>query len=181
MRIFGGWFSSKEEKKRSEVMTRERRTPPPKKQATIIEEEAKLFWTERLFSAKSRQHWWQKRGEKSHLFAWTIQSGSDRLSVRRVAITKKHPHIHIRYAQYTILSISVKKSLKSITLQNVMISTTLQSMINTKLSKQRFGHCYENGLIKTIQTKPHNLYVSVKLTSLYCGLRISILVYPNPE
>ena len=96
-------------RKRSEVnaMTRERRTPlPPKKQATIIEEEAKLFWTERLFSAKSRQHWWQKRGEKSHLFAWTIQSGSDRLSVRRVAITKKHPHIHIRYAQYSTFKLS---------------------------------------------------------------------------
>ena len=51
-------------------------------------------------------------------------------------------------------------------------------MMNIKLSKQRFRHCYENGLIKTIQTIPHNLYVSVKLTSLYCGLRL-ILVYPN--
>ena len=36
-----------------------------------------------------------------------------------------------------------------------------------------------NGLIKMIQTIPHNLYVSVKLTSFYCGLRL-ILVYPNP-
>ena len=27
---------------------------------------------------------------------------------------------------------------------------------------------------------PHNLFVSVKLTSLYCGLRF-ILVYPNPQ
>ena len=58
--------------------------------------------------------------------------------------------------------------------------TTLQSVINTKLSKQRFRHCHENGLIKMIQTIPHNLYVSVKLTSLYCGLRL-ILVYPNPQ
>ena len=58
--------------------------------------------------------------------------------------------------------------------------TTLQSMMNTKLSKQRFGHCYKSGLIKTIQTIPHNLYVSVKLTSLYCGLRL-ILVYPYPQ
>ena len=53
-------------------------------------------------------------------------------------------------------------------------------MMNTKLSQQRFWDCYENGLIKTIQTIPHNLYVSVKLTSLYCGLRL-ILVYPNPQ
>ena len=52
-------------------------------------------------------------------------------------------------------------------------------MMNAKLSKQRFQHCYENRLINTIQTIPHNLYVSVKLTSLYCGLR-PILVYPNP-
>ena len=58
--------------------------------------------------------------------------------------------------------------------------TTLQSMMNAKLSKHRFWHCHENGLIKTIQTIPHNLYVSVKLTSPYCGLRL-ILVYPNPQ
>ena len=53
-------------------------------------------------------------------------------------------------------------------------------MMNVKLSQQRFRHCYENRLIKTFQTIPHNIYVSVKLTSLYCGLGI-ILVYPNPQ
>ena len=42
--------------------------------------------------------------------------------------------------------------------------TTLQSKMNAKLSKQRFWHRYENGLIKTIQMIPHNLYVSVKFT-----------------
>ena len=52
--------------------------------------------------------------------------------------------------------------------------------MNAKLSKHKFWHCHENGLIKTIQTIPDNLCVSVKLTSLYCGLRI-ILVYPNPQ
>ena len=46
-------------------------------------------------------------------------------------------------------------------------ATTLQSIMNAKLSKQRFWHCHENGLIKTIQTTPHNLDVTVKLTSLY--------------
>ena len=56
--------------------------------------------------------------------------------------------------------------------------TTLQSMVNAKLSKQRFRHLCENGLIKTIQTIHHNLYMSVKLTSLYCGLRLN-LVYSN--
>ena len=60
------------------------------------------------------------------------------------------------------------------------MATTLQPVMNAKLSKQRFWHCYESGLIKTIQMIPHNLYVSVKLTSLYCGLRL-ILVYPNPQ
>ena len=35
-------------------------------------------------------------------------------------------------------------------------NTTLQSKMNAKLSKQRFWHCYENGL-KTIQMIPHNL------------------------
>ena len=53
-------------------------------------------------------------------------------------------------------------------------------MMNTKFSQQRFGHCYENGPIVMIQTIPHILYVSVKLTSLYCGLSL-ILVYPNPQ
>ena len=52
--------------------------------------------------------------------------------------------------------------------------------MNAKLSKHRFWHCHENGLIKTFQTIPLNPYVSFKLTSLYCGLRI-ILVYPNPQ
>ena len=47
------------------------------------------------------------------------------------------------------------------------------------LSQHGFWHCYENRLIKTFQRIPHNLYVSLKLTSLYCGLRL-ILVYPNP-
>ena len=58
--------------------------------------------------------------------------------------------------------------------------TTLQSMMNAKLSLHGFWHCHKNGLIKTIQTIPHNLYVSFKLTFLYCGLRL-ILVYPNPQ
>ena len=52
--------------------------------------------------------------------------------------------------------------------------------MNTQLSLHTFWPCHENRLIKTIQMKPHNLYVSVKLTSQYCGLRI-ILVYPNPQ
>ena len=34
---------------------------------------------------------------------------------------------------------------------------TLQYVMNVKLSKHRFWHCHENGLIETIQTVPHNL------------------------
>ena len=49
--------------------------------------------------------------------------------------------------------------------------------MNAKVSQHKFRHCHENGLVKTIQRIPHNLYV--KLTSIYCGLRI-IMVYPNP-
>ena len=62
----------------------------------------------------------------------------------------------------------------------LMEPTTLQSIMNAKLSKHRFWHCHENRLIKTIQTIPHNLYVSVKSASLYWGLRL-ILVYPDPQ
>ena len=35
--------------------------------------------------------------------------------------------------------------------------TTLRSIMNAKLSKQKFWHCYENGIIKTIQTIPNYL------------------------
>ena len=49
----------------------------------------------------------------------------------------------------------------------LLLRTTLQYIMNAKLSNQRFWHFYENGLIKTNQTIPHNLYVSVKSTSLY--------------
>ena len=59
------------------------------------------------------------------------------------------------------------------------ISTTLQSLMNTKLIPHRFWPCHENRLVKTVQTIPHNLYVSFQSASLYCGLRI-ILVYLNP-
>ena len=38
-----------------------------------------------------------------------------------------------------------------------------------------FWACHENGLIKTSQAIPHNLYGSFKLTSLYCGLRIILV------
>ena len=58
----------------------------------------------------------------------------------------------------------------------LQVDTTLQSIF----SQHRDWHCHENRLIKTIQTIPHNIYVSVKLISLYCGLRL-ILVYPNPQ
>ena len=37
-------------------------------------------------------------------------------------------------------------------------NTTLQSMMNAKLSLHGFWHCHENRLIKMIQTIPHNLY-----------------------
>ena len=53
-------------------------------------------------------------------------------------------------------------------------------MMNGKLSLHGFWHCHENVLIKTIQTMPHKLYVSFKLDSLYCGLRL-ILVHTNPS
>ena len=48
-------------------------------------------------------------------------------------------------------------------------------MMNSKLSKQRFWPFHENGFIKTIQSIPHNLYVRVKLTFLYSGLRLILL------
>ena len=64
--------------------------------------------------------------------------------------------------------------------RNSLLRTTLQSMMNAKLSLHGFWHCHEKGLIRTIQLIPHNLYVSFKLAFLYCGLTI-ILVYPNPQ
>ena len=45
-------------------------------------------------------------------------------------------------------------------------STTLQSAMNAKLTQQRFWRCHENGIIKTIQTIPYSIWVSVKSASL---------------
>ena len=55
-------------------------------------------------------------------------------------------------------------------------------MMNVKLSKQRFQHCYENRLIKTIQTisTPQPICECQVDVSLYCGLRL-ILVYRIPQ
>ena len=69
--------------------------------------------------------------------------------------------------------------LKACIYSSQMFITPLQSIMNANLSQHKFRHCHENGLIKTIQMIPPNLYVSFKLASLYCGLRL-ILVYPNP-
>ena len=53
--------------------------------------------------------------------------------------------------------------------------------MNTKLNPHRFWHCDENGLIKTIQMIPHNQDLSLKLTSLYCGLRIRSEKLASPK
>ena len=57
---------------------------------------------------------------------------------------------------------------------------TLQSMMYAKLGHHRFWPCHENGLFKTIQTKPHNLFSWFKLAPTYYGLKL-IKVYSNPQ
>ena len=57
--------------------------------------------------------------------------------------------------------------------------TTLTSMMNDQLNQQRIWAWHEKRLNKKISMIPHNLHVSFKSASLYCGLRL-ILVYPNP-
>ena len=49
-----------------------------------------------------------------------------------------------------------------------LLYTTFHSMMNAKLSKHGSGTVVTTGLIKTIQTAPHKLFVSSKLASLYC-------------
>ena len=65
---------------------------------------------------------------------------------------------------------NIDRIIEAILLGKELNPPTLQSIINVKLSKHGFWHCQENRLIKTIQTIPHNLYVSVKSASLYWGL-----------
>jgi len=73
----------------------------------------------------------------------------------------------------------VLKNLRKL-IPQCILTTTLHSILNAKLSLHGFWHNLENWLIKTIQTIPHNTtYVSFKLASIYCWLRL-ILVYPNP-
>ena len=59
-------------------------------------------------------------------------------------------------------SVQCRISAPSLVTKACKLLTTLQSMMNAKLSRQWFWHCHENRLIKAIQTIPHNLYVSVK-------------------
>ena len=56
-----------------------------------------------------------------------------------------------------MISPVMTRRLKQIESLKIYEVTTLQSIMNAKLSKQKFWHCYENGLSKTIQTIPHNL------------------------
>ena len=65
-----------------------------------------------------------------------------------------------------------KKNIGSSFILFLKTITTLQSIMNAKLSQQRFWHCYENGLINTIQTIPHIIYMSCKLASHYGWLRL---------
>ena len=52
------------------------------------------------------------------------------------------------------------------------LTTTFQSIMNAKLSQQRFWPCHENRLIKTISIMPGCPKISetLKLASLYIGL-----------
>ena len=38
---------------------------------------------------------------------------------------------------------------------HAILLTTIKSIMNAKVSQQRFWHCHENRLIKTIQTIPY--------------------------
>ena len=58
-------------------------------------------------------------------------------------------------AQFYLVLVSGAKA--STRKSNQRYDTTFQSIVNVKLIKQRFWPCQENGLIKTIQTIPHNL------------------------
>ena len=53
------------------------------------------------------------------------------------------------------------------------LCTTLQSLMNAKLSQHRFWPCHENGLIKPIQTILHNQYVSFKVGFPLLWIRIN--------
>ena len=58
----------------------------------------------------------------------------------------------------TTSSVSQSCPIKICALHDELIgATTLASIMNTKLSKQRLKHCYANGLTESIQTIPHNL------------------------
>ena len=66
-------------------------------------------------------------------------------------------------------------------------TTTLPSMINARLTQQRFWPGHEKTLTKTISRTPHNPYVSFKLAPFILDfgfhlLRLkAILVYHNPQ
>ena len=81
--------------------------------------------------------------------------GNDYLDVKdeNLGLTKVLTRVDMSKALHLVYTLHPK------TLTNPLLAynTTLQSIMNAKLSKHGFWHCHENGLIKTIQTIPHNL------------------------
>ena len=70
-----------------------------------------------------------------------------------------------------LFSIKNKRFATKIDEQMEILPTTLQFAMNAKLSPHRFWPCHENWFIKTIQTIPHNLYVSFKLTFILLWMK----------
>ena len=54
-----------------------------------------------------------------------------------------------------VVTIDVSRSLQQDESEG---NTTLQSLMNTKLSPHRFWPCHENGLVKTMQTISHSVF-----------------------
>ena len=73
----------------------------------------------------------------------------------------------VRIAPYFVSNLTDVTALEH---DEVKPAATFQSLMSTKLCQHRFLPCHERNLIKTVPMLPHNLYVSFKSASLYCGL-----------
>ena len=99
--------------------------------------------------------WISSRSEE---VAHTINLG---LSTRVSVVCNNQPLSHgpfnmqVHQQQHAPVEVQHLTLCKETTTQSVR--TTLQSVMNAKLRKHRFWHCREKGLMKTIQTIPHNL------------------------
>ena len=99
-----------------------------------------MFWNPIV----SKQSYWNPA-----LYAISAFPQLVKMQLHQIRPPKKHQKANSNQAEVSLVVHSIKTKLKH--------NPPVYAMMNAKISQQKFWHCHENGLIKTIQMIPHNL------------------------